>query len=207
MVIPYDVPIILQSVRTQKNLQNPPGSRKARCLVDNRDVYERVILHAGEDNKVSIQSSHSGRFLQVSTSNSCVFDPKSDRQWEHFTIECDADGNLNFISCHTGTLLVCNDKGVVKCPSDNRYNWAAWRIVEPRAVVNLVQVALAQHQVLTGKERQNFILELVKCGKTPDEIEQIVTRMFDTIPTRSAVYAVPVDKKGGGDKKIGLVNE
>ncbi|KAE9086210.1 hypothetical protein PF010_g20172 [Phytophthora fragariae] len=195
MVIPYGVPIILQSVRVQKNLQNPPGSRKARCLVDNRDVYERVILHLVEDNKVSIQSEHSGRYLQVSASNSCVFELKCDEQWEHFTMECNEDGNLHFVSCYTRTVLTCNDKGVVKCPDENEYYWAAWRIVEPRAVINLMQIAPVRHNVLVGKERQNFILELVKCGKSPDEIEQIVTRMFDAIPSRNAVFAVPVEKK------------
>lgn len=31
--------------------------------------------------------------------------------------------------------------------------------------------------------------------KVDGEIEQIVTRMFDAIPSRSAVFAVPVEKR------------
>ncbi|KAG7379433.1 hypothetical protein PHYPSEUDO_008577 [Phytophthora pseudosyringae] len=204
MAIPYGVPVILQSVRTQKNLQNPPGSRKARCLADNRDVYEHVVLHSAREHKVSIQAAHSGRYLQVSTCGSCVFDPKSDGPWERFSIESDSDGYLHFISCHLGTVLQCDQSGVVKSTSDNLFYWGIWRIVEPHATVSFGPLVAAPRCVLAGTERQRLILELVKCGKTLDEIDQIVTRMFDAPVVvsksskpvnRSSVYALPIEKK------------
>ncbi|ETI30335.1 hypothetical protein F441_23136, partial [Phytophthora nicotianae CJ01A1] len=43
--IPFNYPIILQSIRTRKNLQCPPGLKNARCLEDNRDYYEQLYLH------------------------------------------------------------------------------------------------------------------------------------------------------------------
>ncbi|KAF1781584.1 hypothetical protein GQ600_319 [Phytophthora cactorum] len=53
----------------------------------------------------------------------------------------------------------------------------AWRIVEPRtsATTNQMQRALDQRYDLAGKD----LLELARCGKTPAEIEQIVTSLFD----------------------------
>lgn len=114
------------------------------------------------------------------------------------------DGNLNFVSCHTGNILQCDSNSVIKCPIDNHYYWVTWRIVEPRATVKLAQVVPDQRHVLAGRERQNFTLELAKCGKTPNEIQQIVTLMFDApaaaststrTPNRSAMYAIPVMKK------------
>ncbi|KAF1793725.1 hypothetical protein GQ600_16981 [Phytophthora cactorum] len=61
--IPFDVPVILQSIRKRKSLQNPLGSKKARCLTDNRDIYEQVVLRRVRDDKIAIQSGHNGRFL------------------------------------------------------------------------------------------------------------------------------------------------
>ncbi|KAG6961195.1 hypothetical protein JG688_00009227 [Phytophthora aleatoria] len=179
MVIPYGVPVILQSVRTEKNLQNPPGSRKARCLVDNRDIYEHVVLHSVGEHKVSIQATHSDRYLQVSACGSCVFDPKNDGAWGRFSIESDPDGYLLFVSCHLGPILQCDKNGVVKCTSDNLHYWGIWRIVEPRVTISYVPHVPTPRSILAGRERQEFILELAKCGKTPDEIDQIVARMFD----------------------------
>ncbi|CEG45482.1 uncharacterized protein PHALS_01774, partial [Plasmopara halstedii] len=42
--IPFDVPVIIQSVYKLKSLQNPVGSNKARCLSFNRDIYEQLFL-------------------------------------------------------------------------------------------------------------------------------------------------------------------
>ncbi|CAI5716938.1 unnamed protein product [Peronospora effusa] len=94
-----------------------------------------------------------------------------------------------------GNVLQCDDNKAVKCANQNRQEWEAWRIVEPRfvATTNQTQRALDQRHVLAGKDRQHFFLELAKCGKTPQEIEQIVTSMFDD-PAGSAV-AVPVAKE------------
>ncbi|CAI5738941.1 unnamed protein product [Peronospora farinosa] len=193
--IPFGVPVILQSIRKNRNLQNPLGSKKARCLTDNRDIYEQLVLHRVRDDKIAIQSGHNGRFLQVCVSGECVFDPTEAGAWELFTMETDASCALYFVSCHTGNVLQCDDNKAVKCANQNRQDGEAWRIVEPRfvATTNQTQRALDQRHVLAGKDRQHFVLELAKCGKTPQEIEQIVTCMFDD-PAGSAV-AVPVAKE------------
>ncbi|OWZ20108.1 hypothetical protein PHMEG_0005516 [Phytophthora megakarya] len=188
MVIPYDVPVILQFVRTQTNLQNPPGSRKARCYVDYRDVYEQMLLHSVGEKKVTIQAVDSARYLQVSARGICVFDPSNGGSWERFVMESDSDGYLHFISCHLGTILKCKENGVVECTGKNLYNWTAWRIVEPRATISTVRSA--------GKERQDFILELAKCGKTPAEIDLIVTRMFDAILPSNQFSTKPEKSEG-----------
>ncbi|KAE8906801.1 hypothetical protein PF005_g22761 [Phytophthora fragariae] len=67
--IPFDVPVILQSARNRKNLQNPLGSKHARCLENNRDIYEQLILRRVRDDKVAIQCVRNGRFLQCGDFN------------------------------------------------------------------------------------------------------------------------------------------
>ncbi|CAI5735356.1 unnamed protein product [Hyaloperonospora brassicae] len=198
--IPFDVPVILQSTCWLKNLQSPLGYKKARCPTDNRDSYEHVVLHRIRDDKVAIQSGYNGRFLQVSTSGECVFDPTEPDAWELFTMETNSECSLYFVSCHTGTVLQCDQNGTVQCANSTRKSSKAWRIVEPHStnsVVAQMQHALSPCHTLANKERRNFVLELAKCGKTPDEIEQIVTRLFDgpAAAAQGSTVAVPVTKE------------
>ncbi|EGZ10512.1 hypothetical protein PHYSODRAFT_287076 [Phytophthora sojae] len=201
--IPFDVPVILQSLSKRKNLQNPLGSSKARCLEDSRDVYEQLVLRRVRDDKVAIQCARNGRYLQVRASGECVFDPKEPGDWELFTMETDASCALFFVSCHTGNVLQCDDCCVAKCANHNRLHWESWRILEPRTVAaaptTQVQAAPDRRDVLVGKERQDFILVLVKYVKSLKEIDQIVSRLFDAPMSASAssspsAFAVPVDK-------------
>ncbi|CAI5731418.1 unnamed protein product [Peronospora destructor] len=62
---------------------------------------------------------------------------------------------------------------------------------------NVPRRASDQRHILAGKDRQHFVLELAKCGKTPQEIEQIVTSNFDDPDSTAAssALAVPVDKE------------
>ncbi|POM77145.1 hypothetical protein PHPALM_5514 [Phytophthora palmivora] len=54
-----------------------------------------------------------------------------------------------------------------------------------------------QQNVLEGKDRQKLVMELARCGKTPDEILQIVLNIFDApaAAASSSALAVPVDKE------------
>ncbi|KAG1691717.1 hypothetical protein DVH05_026727 [Phytophthora capsici] len=54
--IPFNVPVILESYHNEMALKNPLGSNKARCLTNNRDIYEQLVLHRVHDDKVAIQS-------------------------------------------------------------------------------------------------------------------------------------------------------
>uniref|UniRef100_A0AAV1UQI9 Uncharacterized protein n=1 Tax=Peronospora matthiolae TaxID=2874970 RepID=A0AAV1UQI9_9STRA len=193
--IPFNVPVIIQMIRTKKNLQNPPGSKKARCQTDNRDIYEHVILHHVRDDKVAIQSRRNGRFLQVRTSGGCVFDPTEPGEWELFTMETNWKCSLFFVSCHTGNVLQCADPGIVQCANKHRESWEAWGILEPRstATTSQMQQELNPSYSLYNKDRVNLVLELAKCGKTPDEIEQILKRLFTgSAATSAASSAVAV---------------
>ncbi|GMF40090.1 unnamed protein product [Phytophthora fragariaefolia] len=200
--IPFDTPVILRSLFARKSLQNPLGSKKARCLEDNRDKYEHMILRRIREDKVAIKSARNGRFLQVRAAGECIFDPKEPGEWELFTMETDQDCVLYFVSCHTGYVLQCDENGAVKCANENRQVCEGWSIVEPRTSGFTIQ---ASPKSLDCEGRLNFILELAKCGKTPDEIEQIVTRLFDApllissaspaTPVSKSAFAVLVDKE------------
>ena len=99
------------------------------------------------------------------------------------------------MSCHTRNVLECDDDCVVECVDKLREYRQSWRIVEPRRR-STATTSQMQHIFDTGycpsnKDRQNLVVELARCGKTPDEVEQIVTRLFDnlaaTTTSRSAV--------------------
>ncbi|KAG3173559.1 hypothetical protein PI124_g1272 [Phytophthora idaei] len=199
--VPFNVPVVLWSFFRQKTLQSPFGSKKAHCLTDNRDFYEQMILRRVRDDKVAIQSVHNGRFLQVRSSGECVFDPKEPGERELFTMETNSSHfscALYFVSCHTGLVLQCDEKDIVKCANHYREVWEAWRIVEPRtsSTTTQVQRAADQRYVLEGKDRQRLVVDLAACGKTPKEIEQIVIRIFDApVATALASPLVVPDQK------------
>ncbi|KAE9086209.1 hypothetical protein PF010_g20173 [Phytophthora fragariae] len=130
--IPFGVPVIIQLVRKQKNLQNPVGTKKARCLVDNRDIYEQMILHRQPNDKVAIQSMRNGRFLEVRVNGSCAFDSREMNERALFSLETDSTCSIYFVSSFMGNVLYCNDESVVGCGNARREYWEEWRIVEPR---------------------------------------------------------------------------
>ncbi|KAL3658099.1 hypothetical protein V7S43_016942 [Phytophthora oleae] len=188
--IPFNVPVILESYHNEMALKNPLGSNKARCLTRNRNIYEQLLLHRVRDDKIAIQSNHTGRFLQVRANGECVFDPKEPGEWELFTMETDSDGAFYFVSCHTGNTLQCDINRVAKCANRNRQYWEAWRIVEPRTT------AMTNCNVLASKDQQHLVIELAKCGKSPEEIQQIVTNIFDApASVLSSSFAIPVVKE------------
>ena len=88
---------------------------------------------------------------------------------------------------------------VVQCRNQLREYWEDWRIIEPRstATTSQMQYALDPRYTLANKDRQNFVMDLVKCGRTLDEIEQIVTSLFDgpaATTTLGSAVAVSVTK-------------
>ncbi|OWZ20114.1 hypothetical protein PHMEG_0005523 [Phytophthora megakarya] len=194
--IPFDVAVILYSTEGN-NLRNPVGSKKASCLAENNDVYEQLVLRRIND-KVAIQSARNDRFLQVRANGDCVFDAKEVSEQNLFTLESNSTGALIFISCFNGNALGCDDENLVKCASkdgEEEDGEEAWIIVEP--AIRGAQLT-SQHHVLAGRERQQFILELAKAGKTVDEIEQIVTRLFDepaVATPSSAVFSLDKEEE------------
>ncbi|KAF1781579.1 hypothetical protein GQ600_313 [Phytophthora cactorum] len=172
--VPFNVPVVLWSFFRQKTLQSPFGSKKAHCLTDNRDFYEQMIIRRVRDDK-----SPSNQFT-------------TDASFNHFSCA------LYFVSCHTGLVLQCDEKDIVKCANHYREVWEAWRIVEPRtsSTTTQVQRAADQRYVLEGKDRQRLVVDLAACGKTPEEIEQIVIRIFDApVATALASPLVVPDQK------------
>ncbi|KAJ8535145.1 hypothetical protein ON010_g13593 [Phytophthora cinnamomi] len=194
----YHPAVALPAQEPAKPARRQVGAQRGR---QSRRVEQLVLRHVRVD-KVAIQCARNGRFLQVRASGECVFDAKAPGDWELFTMESDASCALFFVSCHTGNALQCDDKCVAKCANGNRQLWEKWRVLEPRSVAAAstpqVQAAPDRRELLVGKERQDFVLELVKCGKSPDEIDQIVTRLFDAPPAAASsspsAFAVPVDK-------------
>ncbi|KAI9905542.1 hypothetical protein PsorP6_013465 [Peronosclerospora sorghi] len=169
--IPFGIPIILQSIYKVKNLQNPLGSKHARCLTDNRDGYEQLLLHRIGD-KVAIQAKRNDRFMRVCTNGDCVFDRREPRDSELFTMETDRNCALYFVSCLTGNVLQCDNNFVAKCDNTNRKGWEEWRIVMPLSTYQ------AEH-TLGVKDRMDVVVELASFDKTADEIEKIVRIIFD----------------------------
>ncbi|KAL7686306.1 putative actin-crosslinking [Plasmopara halstedii] len=183
--IPFDVPVIIQSVYKLKSLQNPVGTNKARCLSFNRDIYEQLFLRRVRKEKIAIQSAHNGRYLQVYTNGDCIFDSKEPGDYELFTIETDLNCALYFVSCRTGNVLQCNSRYHVRCEKKTRLGWEAWKIVEPctNTITAHVQPEKSYGNDLNGEDRRKFVLKLAMSGKTPTEIKEILTQLFDVLVT------------------------
>ncbi|KAL3664895.1 hypothetical protein V7S43_010073 [Phytophthora oleae] len=178
--IPFNVPIIVHSIQKCRNLQNPVGTNQARCLGNNRDMYEQLVLRFVENDRVTIQSARNDRYLQVCTNGDCVFDSNHISEQSLFTMETNSTCSIFFVSSFTGNALQCDDELIVRCSRKSRLESEAWRLIEPQVGSNspTTQLRLQQYS-LAGRGRQYLILDLAKGGKTPDEIEQIVTRLFD----------------------------
>lgn len=132
--IPFDVPVIIQSVRKQKNLQNPVGTKKARCLVDNRDIYEQMILRRQPNDKAAIQSVRNGRFLQVRANGSCEFDAQEVNERALFALETDSTCSIFFVSSFMGNVLHATTKtspGAATRSGNSGKNGELWSLALP----------------------------------------------------------------------------
>ncbi|RLN89543.1 hypothetical protein BBJ28_00018055 [Nothophytophthora sp. Chile5] len=197
--LPFGVPIILHSVHAGKNLENPFGAMKARCLRDNRDAYEEEILCHLPKDRVAIKSEHNDRFLRAQVGGSCVFDSKEVGLWESFTMETDASCRLNFVSVHLGKTLQ-------SCQNEHRDLGAAWRTFASgagaRAPLPPPELKQLHPSQLSGDQHFLFALELAKCGRTADEIETLASCLFklplDGFPPTleiDSVHPVPLEKQ------------
>ena len=72
------------------------------------------------DNKIIIQSESNGKNLQVQKSGRCAFANRNQLLWEKFDVETDEDGNIYFISCHTGNFMRINSQSHARCMTKNR---------------------------------------------------------------------------------------
>mmetsp|Transcript_9723 Transcript_9723/g.14620 ORF Transcript_9723/g.14620 Transcript_9723/m.14620 type:complete len:229 (-) Transcript_9723:24-710(-) len=130
MDIPLNTPICLKA-HTGNNLQNSLISGKGHCKNQNTQAREQVVLIQTDDKKIIIQSRWNGRNLQVKESGLCVFANHNQELWEKFDVESDKDGNIYFISCHTGNVMQCDWNGYAQCLNENRLAWKAWEIIDP----------------------------------------------------------------------------
>ena len=92
-----------------------------------------MVLIETSDNKIIIQSQWNGRNLQVQESGLCVFANKNQELREKFDVECVEDGNIYFISCHTGNVMQCDKHGFARCVKKNRLEWEAWTSIYPQS--------------------------------------------------------------------------
>jgi len=138
----------------------------------------------------------------VSATGDCSFEDVEPEDAALFTLETDTNGSLFLVFTQSGKALQCDDSNVVKCADHNRRaSWEAWRIVEPRSAPLPVKkdppIKIDQTRALVGRDRQDFVFMLVKHGTSVDDIEQIVTRLFDApaaATSNASPYAVPLNK-------------
>jgi hypothetical protein len=133
MNIPLGIPICLKA-HTGNNLQNEYHWRRGKCDNKNTLAFEQMILLKTDDGKIIIQSRWNKRNLQVKPSGECVFATHNKMLWEKFDVESGKNGEVYFISCHTGKVMQCNEHGFAWCANENRLEWEAWRIVYPKSI-------------------------------------------------------------------------
>lgn len=141
MDIPLNTPICLKA-HTGNNLQNEFIWRTARCNNQATKAWEQMELIQTEDNKIIIQSRWNGINLQVQESGLCIFANHNQELWEKFDVECDKNGNVYFISCHTGKVMQCDKNGHVGCYNKDRLGWEAWKIIFAESTEMLTSMQL-----------------------------------------------------------------
>lgn len=130
MGVPLNVPLCLKG-QNGNHMQNEFFFRNARCHNKKTEAWEQPQLLQTEDGKYIIQSQRNRHNLQVQPTGKCVFENHNRELFEKFDIEIGQEGNLFFISCHTGNAMHCTEDGSVWCVNTNREAWESWTVIYP----------------------------------------------------------------------------
>lgn len=197
--LPFNVPVLLRSYY-ELDLQNLHGMDVVKCIKTARgeDEYASVVLHRVDKDSVAIQAYRNKRFLSVNDSGDYRFaSPPVLTGGNKFIVETrvisSTSNHLFFVSRNTGKTLQCSSCGSVCCENFNHNYREAWAIVELASAASLAvtesSLKTPESRITEANERRGWILELVKAGKSPKEVEELVALMYPPSSTLSATSA------------------
>ncbi|KAL4150538.1 MutS protein 1 [Phytophthora ramorum] len=189
-----DVPFILQSASSLGQEDAYP-TKSPVFLRDTESQAKVVLLHRVADEVVVIQSVDDEQELIVGANGGCYFESPLLGIREEFKVDVLANGSMVFVSCRTGNALDCDDNGLPRCIDTIRRGWFLLQrevtaipmkspIEETAPVPSPVCGHCKDHD---AKERREYTMKLVSLGKSLDEIDSILLRMY-AWPTAERIF-------------------
>ncbi|GMF40089.1 unnamed protein product [Phytophthora fragariaefolia] len=166
-------------------------------LRDNVRKPKVVVLHRNADGNIVIRSVSDGEELIVGANGACFFESPLLGIGEHFNVEPIANGSIVFVSCRTGHVLECDDTGRPRCVDTVRRGWLLLqhnvaKKVNENPVVELTPVPeleCGHCRDYEAKERREYIMRLVSLGKSLDEVDAILLRMYAWSTAEKAIVS------------------
>lgn len=204
-VLLHDTPLIMQS--------SPSGDLPSKpvptFLGDSAEKIKVVVLHLTSEGGIVIQAASNGMEMIVGANGGCYFESPLLGISEQFYVETLADQSLAFVSCRTGNVLEADSDGKPRCVDTIRHGWFILQhsMDNEAAKPPVVSVSPAPHELLSREdagERREYIMKLVALGKSLDEIDAILLRMYswpmvDEVASSTPVQdAVPVNADTAG---------
>ncbi|KAG6587132.1 Actin cross-linking [Phytophthora cinnamomi] len=199
MALPIDTPLIMQSASINGCNDLYP-TKSPVFLRDDEYTAKVVVLHRAAEGVVVIRSASDGEELIVGANGGCFFESPMLGIGEQFKVEATANGSMVFVSCRTGHVLDSDDTGLPRCVDTVRRGWFLLKheILSKPSENPVVEAAPLMEPKCghckddEAKERREYIMKLVTLGKSLDEVDAILLRMY-AWPTAEKVIVA-----GGG---------
>ncbi|GMF31425.1 unnamed protein product [Phytophthora lilii] len=182
---PYDTPLIMQSAHVSDWDGLCPAKPPIFLHEDSAEAKVVLLRHIGEG-VVVIRSATDGQELIVSANGGCFFESPMLGIGEEFKLEAAANGSTVFVSCRTGNVLESDTDGHPRCVDTIRRGWflvqhdVVSRVQESPVMVATPVLELCERcKDSEAKERREYILKLLTLGKSMDEIDAILLRMYE----------------------------
>ncbi|EGZ10544.1 hypothetical protein PHYSODRAFT_448399, partial [Phytophthora sojae] len=145
-----------------------------------------VVLQSVAEGVVVIRSASDGDELIVGANGGCYFESCVLGIGEEFKVEAIANGSVVFVSCRTGHVLDTDDTGFPRCVDTIRRGWFLLQHEFAHKVSEnpVVEAAPAMGpdcghcRDYEAMERREYIMKLVSLGKSLEEVDAILLRMY-----------------------------
>ncbi|KAG1703417.1 hypothetical protein DVH05_007365 [Phytophthora capsici] len=153
-------------------------------LSDSTSDAKVVLLHCVRKDTFIIRSADDGQELIVGANGGCFFESPLLGISEEFKVESVADGSVVFVSCRTGNVLESDGYGRLRCVDTLRVGWFLLQqdstkpVVKPEQSASVLDLPCRHCMDHEAKERREYIMKLASLGKSLDEIDAILLRMY-----------------------------
>ncbi|KAG7399045.1 DNA mismatch repair ATPase msh1 [Phytophthora boehmeriae] len=179
----YDTPLVMQAASSYDQRSQFPVSVPI-YLGDVGEKIKVVVLHRSHEGGVVIRSADDSLELIVADTGDCFFESSVLGIAEKFDVEILPNQSVAFVSCRTGNVLEPDDSGMPRCVDTIRRGWfllqhsVANELSEGAVLKVPPVVSLPCSLCDKSKERCEYIMMLVALGKSLEEIDAILLRMY-----------------------------
>ncbi|KAL3664879.1 MutS protein 1 [Phytophthora oleae] len=185
--LPQDTPLIMRFAATCGS-DDLYATKAPIFLCDSTSNAKVVLLHCVRKDTFIIRSADDGQELIVGANGGCYFESPLLGISEEFKVEPVANGSVVFVSCRTGNVLESDGIGRLRCVDTLRVGWFLLQqggtssngkaVVEAEETMPVLDPPCGHCTDYETKERREYIMKLVSLGKSLDEIDAILLRMY-----------------------------